>query len=112
MKSRDRLNKVHLFLDKEVQILELGDKIQSQVKEDIDKTQREYYLREQMKAIKKELGEIDEHSAELKELREKIENAGMPQRRARSLKRSWTDFPRCLLPRRNTRWPEPTSIGW
>jgi ATP-dependent Lon protease len=73
----DRLNKVHLLLAREVQILELGDKIQSQVKEDIDKTQREYYLREQMKAIKKELGEIDEHSAELKELKEKIENAGM-----------------------------------
>jgi ATP-dependent Lon protease len=75
----DRLNKVHLLLTREVQILELGDKIQSQVKEDIDKTQREYYLREQMKAIKKELGEIDEHSAELKELKGNIENAGMPE---------------------------------
>jgi len=74
---KDRLNKVHLLLAREVEILELGDKIQSQVKEDIDKTQREYYLREQMKAIKKELGEIDEHGAELKELKEKIENAGM-----------------------------------
>jgi ATP-dependent Lon protease len=74
---KDRLNKVHLLLAREVQILELGDKIQSQVKEDIDKTQREYYLREQMKAIKKELGEIDEHSAELKELKDKIENSGM-----------------------------------
>jgi ATP-dependent Lon protease len=79
VKVKDRLNKVHLLLAREVQILELGDKIQSQVKEDIDKTQREYYLREQMKAIKKELGEIDEHSAELKELKEKIENAGMPE---------------------------------
>jgi ATP-dependent Lon protease len=77
-KARERLNKVHLLLAREVQILELGDKIQSQVKEDIDKTQREYYLREQMKAIKKELGEIDEHSAELKELKDKIEHAGMP----------------------------------
>ena len=74
---KERLNKVHLLLAREVQILELGDKIQSQVKEDIDKTQREYYLREQMKAIKRELGEIDEHSAELKELKEKIEQSGM-----------------------------------
>jgi ATP-dependent Lon protease len=74
---QERLNKVHLLLAREVQILELGDKIQSQVKEDIDKTQREYYLREQMKAIKKELGEIDEHSAELKELKDKIDNSGM-----------------------------------
>ncbi len=78
-KIKDRLSKVHVMLTREVQILELGDKIQSQVKEDIDKTQREYYLREQMKAIKKELGEIDEHSEELKELKEKIEKAGMPE---------------------------------
>lgn len=76
---KERLNKVHLLLAREVQILELGDKIQSQVKEDIDKTQREYYLREQMKAIRKELGEIDEYSTELKELKEKVENAGMPE---------------------------------
>jgi len=76
---QERLNKVHLLLAREVQILELGDKIQSQVKEDIDKTQREYYLREQMKAIRKELGEIDEYSTELKELKEKVENAGMPE---------------------------------
>jgi len=54
---RERMTKVHLLLNKEVQVLELGNKIQSQVKEDMDRTQREYYLREQMKAIKKELGD-------------------------------------------------------
>jgi ATP-dependent Lon protease len=75
---RERLTKVHLALNKEVQVLELGNKIQSQVKEDMDRTQREYYLREQMKAIKKELGEMDEHSTEIKELREKIKKAKMP----------------------------------
>ena len=75
---RERLTKVHLFLNKEVQVLELGNKIQSQVKEDMDRTQREYYLREQMKAIKKELGELDEHSSEIKELKEKIKKAKMP----------------------------------
>src|SRR5512136_961100 len=75
---RERLSKVHLFLNKEVQVLELGNKIQSQVKEDMDRTQREYYLREQLKAIKKELGEMDEHSTEIKELREKIKKAKMP----------------------------------
>jgi ATP-dependent Lon protease len=75
---RERLTKVHLFLNKEVQVLELGNKIQSQVKEDMDRTQREYYLREQMKAIKKELGELDEHSTEIKELKEKIKKAKMP----------------------------------
>jgi len=75
---RERLTKVHLYLNKEVQVLELGNKIQSQVKEDIDKTQREYYLREQLKAIKKELGELDDHSAEIKELKERIKKAKMP----------------------------------
>ena len=75
---RERLTKVHLFLNKEVQVLELGNKIQSQVKEDMDRTQREYYLREQLKAIKKELGELDEHSTEIKELKDKIKKAKMP----------------------------------
>ena len=75
---RERLTKVHLYLNKEVQVLELGNKIQSQVKEDIDKTQREYYLREQLKAIKKELGELDDHTAEIKELKERIRKAKMP----------------------------------
>ena len=75
---RERLTKVHLILNKEVQVLELGNKIQSQVKEDMDRTQREYYLREQLKAIKKELGELDDHSTEIKELREKIKKAKMP----------------------------------
>jgi len=75
---QERLNQVHHMLNREVQVLELGNKIQSQVKEDMDKTQREYYLREQMKAIKKELGELDEHTAEIKELKERITKAKMP----------------------------------
>ncbi|MGQ9646861.1 MAG: endopeptidase La [Thermodesulfobacteriota bacterium] len=75
---RERLARVHLHLNKEIQVLELGNKIQSQVKEDMDRTQREYYLREQLKAIKKELGELDEHSTEIKDLREKIKKAKMP----------------------------------
>ncbi|NIO04314.1 MAG: endopeptidase La, partial [Proteobacteria bacterium] len=76
---KERLNKVHILLNKEVQVLELGNKIQSQVKEDMDKTQREYYLREQLKAIKKELGELDEHTAEIKELQDRIAKAKMPE---------------------------------
>ncbi len=76
---KERLNKVHILLNKEVQVLELGNKIQSQVKEDMDKTQREYYLREQLKAIKKELGELDEHTAEVKELQDRIAKANMPE---------------------------------
>jgi len=107
---RERLTKVHLFLNKEVQVLELGNKIQSQVKEDMDRTQREYYLREQLKAIKKELGELDEHSAEIKELREKIKKAKMPPEAQRPRRRNWNVSPK-FPASANTRWREPISIG-
>ena len=59
-------------------MLELGSKIQSQVQSEVGKGQREYFLREQMKAIQKELGEGDDQAKEIDELREKIEAAGMP----------------------------------
>jgi ATP-dependent Lon protease len=74
-----RLRKTLGFLTKELQILELGQKIHDQIRETMDETQREYYLREQMRAIQKELGEEDEHSVEMEELREKITKAGMPE---------------------------------
>ena len=74
----ERLRFLSVFLAKQNEILELKAKIQSEVQSTIDKTQREYILREQMKTIQKELGE-DEGSAELNELREKIEAAGMPE---------------------------------
>src|SRR2546423_2491292 len=74
----ERLKFLSVFLAKQNEILELKAKIQSEVQQTLDKTQREYILREQMKAIQKELGE-DEGGAELKELREKIEQAGMPE---------------------------------
>ncbi|MBM4420400.1 MAG: endopeptidase La [Chloroflexi bacterium] len=72
-----RLRTLSVFLAKQNEILELKQKIQSDVQQTLDKTQREYILREQMKAIQKELGE-DEGGTEAKELREKIEQAGMP----------------------------------
>jgi len=75
---KERLEKVNLLLNKEINILEIGNKIQTQVKGEIDKTQREYYLREQMKAIQKELGEGDERGVEVEEFKEKIEKAKMP----------------------------------
>jgi ATP-dependent Lon protease len=62
-----------------LETLELGSKIQSQVQSEVGKNQREYFLREQMKAIQKELGEGDEQTKEVEELREKIEAAGMPE---------------------------------
>lgn len=74
----ERLRFISVFLAKQNEILELKAKIQSEVQQTIDKTQREYILREQMKTIQKELGE-DEGSAEIRELREAIEAAGMPE---------------------------------
>ena len=76
---KDRMNALMELLTKEVQVLELGSKLQSQVSEGINKTQREYYLREQLKAIQKELGEGDERGEEADELRKKIEEAHMPE---------------------------------
>jgi ATP-dependent Lon protease len=76
---KERLEKVHQYLSREQQVLELGNEIQTQVKEEIDKSQREYYLRQQLKAIQKELGEEDEMGQEVREIQSKIEQAEMPQ---------------------------------
>jgi ATP-dependent Lon protease len=74
-----RLGRLVAALTKEVEVLELGSKIQSQVESEVGKGQREYYLREQLKAIQKELGESDERGQETAELRKKIEAAGMTE---------------------------------
>ncbi len=74
----ERLKLVSGFLARQVEILELKGKIQSEVKSEMDKTQREYILREQLKAIQRELGEDDPQQAEINELRETVEAAGMP----------------------------------
>ena len=75
-----RLQKISEILGREVDLLLVQQKIQSDVKGEIDKTQREYFLREQMKAIQKELGEIDEKTEEIMELRQKIDQAKMPEK--------------------------------
>jgi ATP-dependent Lon protease len=76
---RLRLQKLAGALAKEADVLELGSKIQSEVQSEVSKTQREYYLREQLKAIQKELGESDERTQEIDGLREKVEAAGMTE---------------------------------
>jgi ATP-dependent Lon protease len=82
-----RLKIVSTFLARQIEILELKGKIQSEVKSEMDKTQREYILREQLKAIQRELGEDDPQQAEINELREKVEKAGMPDEvKTRALK--------------------------
>ncbi|HWP74400.1 MAG TPA: LON peptidase substrate-binding domain-containing protein, partial [Methylomirabilota bacterium] len=74
-----RLARLVAVLTKEAEVLALGSKIQSQVESEVGKSQREYYLREQLKAIQKELGATDDRTQELDELREKVEAAGMTE---------------------------------
>ena len=75
----ERLKTLYELLGKEVQVLTMQAKIQSQAKEEITKTQREYFLREQMRAIRSELGEVDERTDEIKTLQQKIKKAKMPK---------------------------------
>jgi ATP-dependent Lon protease len=84
---RDKLTALNTFIAKELDVLELGKKIQSDVQEELGKNQREYYLREQLKAIQRELGESSETEAEVTELRQKIEESGMPEEAAKEARR-------------------------
>jgi ATP-dependent Lon protease len=74
-----RLRKLTSLMNRELEVLELGSKIQDQVQSEMDKSQREYVLRQQMKAIQDELGETDETQAEANELRDRIDKAGLPE---------------------------------
>ena len=75
-----RLKRVSEILAREIELLTVQQKIQSEARGEIDKTQREYFLREQLKAIQKELGDIDERAEEIREFRKKIEDAKMPEK--------------------------------
>jgi ATP-dependent Lon protease len=74
-----KLERLNLFLTKELEILEIGKRLQSQAQEEMTKAQREYFLREQLKAIQKELGEESEEAASINELRARIEQSNMPE---------------------------------
>jgi ATP-dependent Lon protease len=76
---KPRMTRLMELLSREVQVLELGSRLQSEVAQEMGKTQREYYLREHMRQIQKELGEGDDRTQEIDELREKIAQAGMPE---------------------------------
>jgi ATP-dependent Lon protease len=82
-----RLRKLTVILNRELEVLELGTKIQSQVQSEMEKSQREYFLRQQMKAIQDELGEGDEQQAEIAELRAQIEEANLPEEADRAARR-------------------------
>jgi ATP-dependent Lon protease len=76
----ERLRKISEMLAREIQLLTIQQKIQTEARGEIDKTQREYFLREQLKAIQRELGDIDERGEEAREFRKKIEDAKMPEK--------------------------------
>jgi ATP-dependent Lon protease len=85
--TTQRLTAVTKLTNHQLNILELGNKIQSQVKGDMDKRQREYYLRQQLKAIRDELGESDEGTLEVEEYRTKIQERGLPEAAAKEAER-------------------------
>jgi len=74
-----RLERINKHLAKELEVQQLRNKIQSEVQDSVQQSQRDYYLREQMKAIQKELGDLDDSQKDIAELKEKIENAGVPE---------------------------------
>ena len=82
-----RMRKLIGILTRELDVLELGSKIQSDVRGEIDKSQREYFLRQQMRAIQQELGETDEQEAEINELRQKIEELALPEEADKAARR-------------------------
>ena len=82
-----RLRRLSELLARELELISIGSRIQSQVQSEMEKAQREYFLRQQLKAIQDELGEVDEQTAEANELREQIEAAGLPDHALRAAER-------------------------
>ena len=86
-KLSDKLHKLVAILTREGEVLDLGQKIQNEARSEIEKVQREYFLREQLKAIQRELGDNDEQSADVDDFRAKIEKSGMPEEAAKQSRR-------------------------
>ena len=85
--SSEKLKRLNALLSQELEVLELGKKLQGETQQGMEKAQREYFLREQLKSIKKELGEEDEQSIEIKEYEKKIEESGMTEEAAKEARR-------------------------
>jgi len=85
--ATEKLRMLLGLMTKELEVLELGRKIQSDAQSEMEKTQREYFLREQLKAIRRELGEADEQQMEVEEFRKKIDEAGMPEEAEKEARR-------------------------
>jgi ATP-dependent Lon protease len=89
-----RLRRLSEVLARELELVEIGTKIQTQVQSEMDKGQREYFLRQQLKAIQEELGEVDETQAEVAELRERLEEAGLTEEARKQADRELDRFER------------------
>jgi ATP-dependent Lon protease len=85
--ASEKLHKLTALLTHEIEVLEIGQKIQDEARSEIEKVQREYFLREQLKAIQRELGEEDEQTVEVEEFRQKIGAAGMPEEAEKQARR-------------------------
>ena len=104
--TKAKLEKLVDLLVREAEVLSLGAKIQNQARSEIEKVQREYFLREQMKAIQKELGENDEQAVEVEEFRKKIEAAKMPEEAEKQARRELDRLGRAAN-RRSRIWCHP-----
>jgi ATP-dependent Lon protease len=89
-----RLRRLSELLAREAELISIGTRIQSQVQSEMEKGQREYYLRQQLKAIQEELGEVDEQQAEVNELREQVEEAELPEHAREAVERELSRFER------------------
>ena len=89
-----RLRRRSELLAREVELISIGTKIQSQVESEMQKGQREFFLRQQLKAIQEELGEVDEQEAEAAELREQVEQANLPEHALKQAERELQRFER------------------
>lgn len=114
---QDRLKGLTILLNRELEVAETGSRIQSQVQNEMSKVQRDYYLREQLKAIQKELGEADDRTGEQEELTQKVVEAGMPdevrveaERELRRLARIQPTSPEYTIARTYLEWL--TDLPW
>jgi ATP-dependent Lon protease len=89
-----RLRRLSELLARELELISIGSKIQSQVQSEMEKGQREYFLRQQLKAIQEELGEVDDQQAEVSELRERVEAADLPEHARKQAERELRRFER------------------
>ena len=90
-----RLRAVLVILNRELEVAELGSKIQNQVQSEMESSQREYFLRQQLKAIQEELGEGDPEQAEIKELRDRANEVTLPEEPGRRSTASWPGWRSC-----------------